>query len=62
MTPQAIPILEEGIACCDISSEDRLRVIRRMDETLGLTLCDLSRTDWRIRPAVRLYWKPTRDF
>jgi cysteinyl-tRNA synthetase len=51
MTPRAIPILEEVLACGIIPPEARLRIVRRMDEALGLRLCDLSRADLRIRPA-----------
>jgi cysteinyl-tRNA synthetase len=51
MIPRAIPILEEVIARGDIPPEERLRIIRTMDEALGLKLCDLSRTELRIRPA-----------
>jgi cysteinyl-tRNA synthetase len=51
MTPRAIPILEEVIARGEIPPKARLRILRRMDKALGLKLCDLSRTDLRIRPA-----------
>jgi cysteinyl-tRNA synthetase len=51
MTPRAIPVLEEVIARDEIPPGARLRLIRMMDKALGLELCDLSRTDLRIRPA-----------
>jgi len=51
MTPRAIPILEEVITRGDIPPEERLGIIRRMDEALGLNLCGFSRTELRIRPA-----------
>jgi cysteinyl-tRNA synthetase len=51
MTPRAIPTLEEALARDDIPLGARLRIVRRMDEALGLRLCDLSRADLRIRPA-----------
>ena len=51
MTPRAIPILEEALTCDTIPPGARLRIVCRMDEALGLRLCDLSRADLRIRPA-----------
>jgi cysteinyl-tRNA synthetase len=51
MTPRAIPILEEALARDDIHVVARLRIVRRMDDVLGLQLCDLSRGDLRVRPA-----------
>jgi cysteinyl-tRNA synthetase len=50
MSPRAIPILEETLARDDIRPQARLRIVHRMDEALGLQLCDLSRADLRIRP------------
>jgi cysteinyl-tRNA synthetase len=51
MTPRAIPVLEEALGNEDIPPPARLRVLRKMDEALGLRLGDLSRKDLRVRPA-----------
>jgi len=51
MTPRAIPILEEALTRDDIHPEARLRIVSRLDEALGLQLCDLCRANLRIRPA-----------
>jgi cysteinyl-tRNA synthetase len=50
MTPRAIPILEDALARDDIPAATRLRIVRRMDDALGLRLSDLCRVDLRIRP------------
>ena len=51
MTPRAIPILEEALGSEDMPPSARARLVRRMDEALGLRLGDLSRKDLRLRPA-----------
>jgi cysteinyl-tRNA synthetase len=51
MTPRAIPILEEALTRDDIHPKARLRIVSRLDEALGLQLCDLCRANLRIRPA-----------
>lgn len=50
MTPRALPILEEALARDDIAPVERLAIVRRMDEVLGLRLDSLSRVELRIRP------------
>jgi cysteinyl-tRNA synthetase len=52
MTPRAIPILEEALARQDLHPTARLRIVHKMDQALGLQLCDLRRVDLRIRPAA----------
>jgi cysteinyl-tRNA synthetase len=52
MTPRALPILEEMLARADIVPAERLSVVRRMDEVLGLRLDSLSRAELRVRPAI----------
>ena len=51
VTPRALPILEEVLVRDDIASTERLAIVRRMDEVLGLRLDSLSRVELRIRPA-----------
>jgi cysteinyl-tRNA synthetase len=52
MTPRALLILEEVLVRDDIAPVERLAIVRRVDEVLGLRLDSLSRADLRIRPAA----------
>jgi cysteinyl-tRNA synthetase len=52
MTPRALPILEGLLVRDDIVPAERLAIVRRMDEVLGLRLNSLSRAELRIRPAA----------
>ena len=51
MTPRALPILEEALVKVEFAPAARLRLIARMDEALGLHLCETSRVNLRIRPV-----------
>ena len=52
MTPRALPILEEMLARADLVPAERLSLVQRIDEVLGLRLDSLSRAELRVRPAV----------
>ncbi len=55
MTPRALPILEEVLVRDDIAPVERLAIVRRMDEVLGLRLESLSRAELRIRPTAATF-------
>jgi cysteinyl-tRNA synthetase len=51
-TPSALPILEAALKADGLVSPERIFLIEKMDEVLGLDLANLSRADLRVRPAT----------
>lgn len=50
-TPLALVALEEVLAAKKVDGSSKRALIEQMDEVLGLTLFELSRKDFRIRPV-----------